>query len=62
MYPWTLYAQTNPPPRPLSGQKDFGIHPLISELEPREVLTLGLHHPVEHRHDYGFLGTCHAAI
>ena len=46
MYHWTEYAQTNAQPRPLSYQKDFGIYPLIPELEPREVHTLGLHHPV----------------
>ena len=46
MYHWTEYAQTNAQPRPLSDKKDFGICPLIPELEPREVHTLGLHHPV----------------
>ena len=47
MYHWTEYAQTNAQPRPLSDKKDFGICPLIPELEPREVHTLGLHHPVD---------------
>ena len=47
MYHWTEYAQTNAQPRPLSDKKDFGICPLIPELKPREVHTLGLHHPVE---------------
>ena len=46
MYHWTEYAQTNAQPRPLSDKKDFGICPLKPELEPWEVHTLGLHHPV----------------
>ena len=46
MYDWTEYAQTNARPRPLSDKKDFGICPLKPELEPWEVHTLGLHHPV----------------
>ena len=46
MYHWTEYAQTNAQPRPLSDKKDFKISPLVPELEPREVQTLGLHHPV----------------
>ena len=46
MYHWTEYAQTNAQPRPLSNKKDFGICPLKPELEPWEVHTLGLHHPV----------------
>ena len=50
MYHWTEYAQTNAQPRPLSDKKDFGICPLIPELEPREVHTLGMHHPVELSH------------
>ena len=47
MYHWTDYAQTNAQPRPLSDKKDFGICQLKPELEPWEVHTLGLHHPVE---------------
>ena len=46
MYDWTEYAQTNAQPRPLSDKDDFGICPLKPELEPWEVHTLGLHHPV----------------
>ena len=46
MYHWIEYAQTNAKPRSLSDKKDFEIGPLIPELEPREVHTLGLHHPV----------------
>ena len=47
MYHLIEYAQTNAQPRPLSDKKDFGICPLIPELEPRVVHTLDLHHPVE---------------
>ena len=46
MYHWTEYAQTNAQPRPLSDKKDFKISPPVPELEPQEVHTLGLHHPV----------------
>ena len=47
MYHRFEYAQTNAQPRPLSDKKDFGICPLTPELEPGEVHTLGLHHPVD---------------
>ena len=46
MYQGTLYAQINPPIWWLSGYKHFGIRPLMKELEPRQVMSLGLHHPV----------------
>ena len=61
MYQGTLYGQSNPPIRWLSGQKHFGIRPHMTELEPSKVGALGLGHPVGY-YPNGLLGLSYNSV